>query len=140
VHDDLVVRQFSAQRPNELWLTDITEHPTAQGKLYLCAIKDACTNRIVGYAMDSRMTSQLAVDTLANAIALAGQSARSSSDDVYPRYDVSAPSQPEGAAAALCSRRRSSRRRGFSAALQRPIPEWAREAGTPVAYGRQGRP
>ncbi|MDQ0424558.1 transposase InsO family protein [Cellulomonas iranensis] len=47
VHDDLVERDFTAERPNQLWLTDITEHPTAEGKLYLCAIKDACTNRIV---------------------------------------------------------------------------------------------
>lgn len=70
VHDDLVERDFTAQRPNQLWLTDITEHPTGEGKLYLCAIKDACTNRIVGYSIDSRMTSQLAVDALANAVAL----------------------------------------------------------------------
>ena len=53
-----------------MWLTDITEHPTADGKLYLCAVKDACTNRIVGYSMAERMTSQLAVDALANAVAL----------------------------------------------------------------------
>jgi transposase InsO family protein len=39
-HDDLVRRDFTASRPNELWLTDITEHPTSEGKLYLCAIKD----------------------------------------------------------------------------------------------------
>ena len=70
VHDDLVVRQFGAERPNLLWFTDITEHPTAEGKLYLCAVKDACTNRIVGYSMSERMTSQLAVDAITNAIAL----------------------------------------------------------------------
>jgi transposase InsO family protein len=70
VHDDLVERQFAAARTDELWLTDITEHPTAQGKLYLCAVKDACSNRIVGYSMSARMTSQLAVDALANACAL----------------------------------------------------------------------
>jgi putative transposase len=64
------VRQFSAERPNLLWLTDITEHPTGEGKLYLCAVKDACTNRIVGYSMAERMTSQLAVDAITNAIAL----------------------------------------------------------------------
>ena len=40
VHDDLVRRQFTADRPDQLWLTDITEHGTAEGKLYLCAIKD----------------------------------------------------------------------------------------------------
>ena len=46
-------RDFTATRPNELWLTDITEHPTGEGKLYLCAIKDVCSDRIVGYSMDS---------------------------------------------------------------------------------------
>lgn len=40
VHDDLVLRQFTADRINQLWLTDITEHRTDTGKLYLCAIKD----------------------------------------------------------------------------------------------------
>ena len=48
VHDDLVNRQFSADGPNELWLTDITEHRTREGKVYLCAIKDVFSNRIVG--------------------------------------------------------------------------------------------
>ena len=72
VHDDRVRRQFSADRPNELWLTDITEHPTAEGKLYLCAVKDACSNRIVGYSMDSRMTADLAVRALQHAVALRG--------------------------------------------------------------------
>ena len=43
VHDDLVGRDFTAEAPNQLWLTDITEHPTGEGKLYLCAIKDACS-------------------------------------------------------------------------------------------------
>jgi transposase InsO family protein len=70
VHDDLVERQFTAKSPNLLWLTDITEHPTGEGKLYLCAVKDACTNRIVGYSMSERMTSSLAVDAINNAIAL----------------------------------------------------------------------
>ena len=70
VHDDLVERAFTATTPNRLWLTDITEHPTTDGKLYLCAVKDACTNRIVGSSVAEPMTSQLAVDALANAVAL----------------------------------------------------------------------
>ena len=70
VHDDLVDRQFTAAAPNEVWLTDITEHPTGEGKLYLCAIKDVHSGRIVGYSMDSRMTASLAVTALRNAIAL----------------------------------------------------------------------
>ena len=72
VHDDLVLRDFTANKPNMLWLTDITEHPTAEGKLYLCAVKDACSNRIVGYSIDSRMTAELAVNALRNALALRG--------------------------------------------------------------------
>lgn len=39
VHDDLVERDFAAAAPNELWPTDITEHPTAEGNLYLCAVQ-----------------------------------------------------------------------------------------------------
>src|SRR4051794_15893218 len=70
VHDDLVRRDFTAAGPNQLWLTDITEHPTGEGKLYLCAIKDACSGRIVGYSIDARMTSSLAVAALRNAISL----------------------------------------------------------------------
>lgn len=68
VHDDLVRREFAADGPDQVWLTDITEHPTAEGKLYLCAIRDVWSNRIVGYSMDSRMKSQLAVDALRMAI------------------------------------------------------------------------
>jgi transposase InsO family protein len=49
VHDDLVGRDFTADAPNQLWLSDITEHRTSEGKLYLCAIKDVFSNRIVGY-------------------------------------------------------------------------------------------
>lgn len=69
VHDDLVRRDFTADRPNRLWLTDITEHATGEGKLYLCAIKDVFSKRIVGYSIDSRMKSRLAVAALDNAAA-----------------------------------------------------------------------
>lgn len=64
VHDDLVQRHFRAPGPNQVWLTDITEHPTREGKLYLCAIKDVYSNMIVGYAIDHRMTSTLAINAL----------------------------------------------------------------------------
>jgi putative transposase len=73
VHDDLVERDFTAPGPNRLWLTDITEHPTAEGKLYLCAVKDVWSRRIVGYSIDERMTSQLAVDALEMAITRRGR-------------------------------------------------------------------
>ena len=49
IHDDLLKRDFTADDVNELWLTDITEHRADEGKLYLCAIKDVFSGRIVGY-------------------------------------------------------------------------------------------
>src|SRR5690606_34646475 len=72
VHDDLVGRDFTADEPNQLWLTDITEHRTAEGKLYLCAVKDVFSNKIVGYSIDSRMKSTLAVRALENAAQMRG--------------------------------------------------------------------
>jgi len=70
VHDGLVKRDFTAGGPNRLWLADITEHRTGEGKLYLCAIKDLHSNRIVGYSMDGRMKASLAVAALDHAVAL----------------------------------------------------------------------
>ena len=81
VHDDLCAHvdehgvtrhSFTADEPNQLWIGDITEHWTGEGKLYLCAFKDVYSNRIVGYSMDSRMKSSLAVAALNNAVARRG--------------------------------------------------------------------
>lgn len=72
VHDDRVRRNFTAEGPNRLWLADITEHRTDEGKLYMCAIKEVFSNRIVGYSIDSRMKSRLATQALANAVARRG--------------------------------------------------------------------
>jgi len=68
-HDDLVRRDFTAQAPNELWLSDITEHWTREGKLYVCAIKDVFSNRIVGWAIDERMKARLVVAAIEMAVA-----------------------------------------------------------------------
>jgi transposase InsO family protein len=70
VHDDLVRRDFAASKMNELWFTDITEHPTGEGKLYMASIEDAFSGRIVGYSIGERMTRHLACAALRNAIAL----------------------------------------------------------------------
>jgi transposase InsO family protein len=72
VHDDLVRRDFTATGPNRCWLTDITEHATGEGKLYLCAVKDVFSKRIVGYSIGDRMKSRLAVAALHNAVARRG--------------------------------------------------------------------
>lgn len=68
VGDDLVQREFTANRLDEKWLVDITEHWTGEGRLYLCAFKDVCSRRIVGYAIGSRMRASLAVRALENAV------------------------------------------------------------------------
>jgi putative transposase len=73
VHDGLVKRVFTAEALNQLWLSDISERRTGEGKLYMCAIKDGFSNRIVGYSIDSRMKSRLATAALNNAIARRGQ-------------------------------------------------------------------
>ncbi|MDT5081677.1 MAG: putative transposase, partial [Mycobacterium sp.] len=73
VHDDLVERDFIAHEPNHLWLSDITVHRTREGGLYLCAIKDVFSNRIVGYSIDSRMKSRLATTALSSAVARRGE-------------------------------------------------------------------
>ncbi|GAA3278391.1 hypothetical protein GCM10020260_00440 [Nesterenkonia halobia] len=75
VTDDLVHREFTAEAPNRLWLTDITEHRTAEGTLYLCAVKDVFSNRIVGYALDRRMKSALAVAAIEDAVTRRGRNA-----------------------------------------------------------------
>ena len=71
-HEDQVRRDFTAAAPNRLWLTDIAEHSTREGKLYLCAVKDVFSGRIVGYSISDRMKARLAVNALASAVARRG--------------------------------------------------------------------
>jgi putative transposase len=61
-------RDFSAERPNQKWLTDITYIPTLEGWLYLAAILDLFSRRIVGWAMSERMTTDLTLRALDMAI------------------------------------------------------------------------
>ena len=68
VHDDHLQRDFTADDMDQVWLRDISEHPTGEGQLYICAIKDVCSNRIVGYALGDRMTAKLATSALKTAI------------------------------------------------------------------------
>jgi transposase InsO family protein len=64
VHDDLVQRCFVAEEPNRLWLTDITEHPTREGKVYLAAVLDVYARRIVGWSITDHLRAELVVDAL----------------------------------------------------------------------------
>jgi len=61
---DLVKRDFSASRPNELWVADITFVPTWEGWLFLSAITDACSRYCVGWSMREDLTADLVVDAL----------------------------------------------------------------------------
>ena len=66
--EDLVNRDFARTEPNRLWLTDITEHPTREGKVYCAVVLDAFSRRVVGWSIDSSQTSNLVVNALGMAI------------------------------------------------------------------------
>ncbi len=61
---DLVNRQFSAERPDALWVTDITYVPTRSGMGYVCFIVDAYSRRIVGWRVASNMRTDMVLDAL----------------------------------------------------------------------------
>jgi putative transposase len=66
--EDLVHRAFTVDAPDRLWLTDITEHPTAEGKLYAAAVLDAFSRRIIGWSIAERQATDLVVNALAMAV------------------------------------------------------------------------
>ncbi len=66
--DDLVNRKFHRLRPNELWVTDITQHRTREGWIYCAAVLDAYSRRIVGWSIDSKQDATLVVNALDMAI------------------------------------------------------------------------
>jgi putative transposase len=66
--EDLVQRRFDVAAPDRLWLTDITEHPTNDGKLYCAVVMDAYSRRIIGWSIDARQDSDLVVNALAMAV------------------------------------------------------------------------
>ncbi len=65
---DLVNRQFARAGRNQLWVTDITEHPTREGKLYCAVVLDACSRRVVGWSIDATPTAALVTNALGMAI------------------------------------------------------------------------
>jgi putative transposase len=66
---DLVQRHFTSDRPNALWLADVTYVPTEEGWLYLAAVLDVFSRYVVGWAMDARLNSQLVLTALQMAYA-----------------------------------------------------------------------
>jgi len=68
IADNLLNRNFKANKPNETWVGDITYIATEEGWLYLAAWIDLCTRKVVGWSMASRMTADLVVDAFRMAI------------------------------------------------------------------------
>jgi putative transposase len=66
---DLLKRDFSATRPNERWVADITEFMTGEGKLFLAGVKDLYGRGLVGWSMGTRQTSELVIEAVSMAVA-----------------------------------------------------------------------
>jgi putative transposase len=79
-YEDLVNRNFQAGEANALWLTDITEHPTREGKIYCCVVLDLFSRKVVGWAIDRRCEATLVNDALSMA---AGTRVTSSSTVIH---------------------------------------------------------
>jgi putative transposase len=65
---DLVDRNFVRTEPDQLWVTDITEHRTREGKLYCAVVLDVFSRRVVGWSIDGSPTSSLVTSALGMAI------------------------------------------------------------------------
>jgi putative transposase len=65
---DLVHRNFTRPGPNQLWVTDITEHPTREGKVYCAVVLDTYSRKVVGWSIDAAQTATLVTNALGMAI------------------------------------------------------------------------
>ena len=65
---DLVERRFGRDEPDRLWVTDITEHPTREGKVYCAVVLDVFSRRVVGWSIDASQTAALVTNALGMAI------------------------------------------------------------------------
>ena len=63
-HPDLVNREFSADAPNRLWVTDLTFVPTWAGVAYVCFIIDAFSRTIVGWRVAAHMRTDMVLDAI----------------------------------------------------------------------------
>lgn len=64
VHDDLVNRQFVADGPDRLWVTDITQHRSGEGWIYCAVVLDVFSRRAVGWSIADHLRTELVVDAL----------------------------------------------------------------------------
>jgi len=66
--EDLVGRNFNPTEPDRLWVMDVTEHPTGEGKVYLAVVLDAWSRRVVGWSIADHIRSELVVDAVQMAL------------------------------------------------------------------------
>ena len=69
----MVKRDFARSRANALWVTDITEHPTREGKVYCAAVLDTYSRRVVGWSIDASPTAALVTNALSMAVSNCGE-------------------------------------------------------------------
>ena len=73
VYDNLINQNFKADKPNQIWASDISYIPTSEGFLYLAIVKDVFTKEIVGYSTSCRITKELVIAALHQALAKTGE-------------------------------------------------------------------
>lgn len=69
VAPNILNQQFDVEKPNQVWVADITYIPCKEGRLYLASVLDLCTREIVGWRLQDRMTTDLVLGALRDAYA-----------------------------------------------------------------------
>ena len=121
VASNLLDRKFAAERPDAVWLADISYIPTGEGWLYLAAIKDMATREIVGWSMADHLRAGLCVDALVMALQRRRPEAgliHHSDRGVQGGFTRSSQHQPEPTGARRRGPRRASSIRGSCAAAR----------------------
>ena len=119
---NVLARQFDAKAPNEAWVTDVTYIPTGEGWLYLAAILDLFSRRVVGFAMSAQNDRVLALEALKRALR-----ARRPAPGLLHHSDRGSPYASEDYREALTER-------GIIASMSRTCDCWDSET-IPVCYG-----
>jgi len=68
ISPNLLQQNFDVEKPDMVWVSDITYIPSAEGWLYLCIVKDLCTREIVGYSLERHMRADMVVAALERAV------------------------------------------------------------------------